>query len=313
MAEYTLKEAAKEMSVSEKTLRRQIKSGKLKAKKVNGPKGVEYRIAGPLPKVSSATGKNSKKSLPGMSIMEAADKMGVSEKTLRRHIKAKKVEANKVKGLKGLEYRIMNLGKSLGEKVTKNLIDSKKVSKLRVQIKKERVEQNKLIQTPVKLKVKETKKEIQAPIKLTKTPIKSEAEETKKEIQVPIKIEKPKIISKLRSNGAKITGKTPFETVYKQMFHDLLARHEDVMHTMGYLQAELQSKHPVLQDALEKFNKRNEELLRMLMERDESFGSLSEEIERLRKEMRGFLLKKVDGMSNEEELFPTFKKWLGMQ
>src|SRR3972149_5837017 len=224
MAEYTLKEAAKEMSVSEKTLRRQIKSGKLKAKKVNGPKGVEYRIAGPLPKVSSATGKNSKKSLPGMSIIEAADKMGVSEKTLRRHIKEKK-----------------------------------------------------------------------------------------KEIQVPIKIEKPKIISKLRSNGAKITGKTPFETVYKQMFHDLLARHEDVMHTMGYLQAELQSKHPVLQDALEKFNKRNEELLRMLMERDESFGSLSEEIERLRKEMRGFLLKKVDGMSNEEELFPTFKKWLGMQ
>src|SRR3972149_4019429 len=142
MAEYTLKEAAKEMSVSEKTLRRQIKSGKLKAKKVNGPKGVEYRIAGPLPKVSSATGKNSKKSLPGMSIIEAADKMGVSEKTLRRHIKAKKIEANKVKGLKGLEYRIMNLGKSLGEKVTKNLIDSKKVSELRVQIKKERVEKN---------------------------------------------------------------------------------------------------------------------------------------------------------------------------
>lgn len=44
MIELTLKEAADKLKCSEKTIRRRIKGGQLKAKLVPGPKGYEYRV-----------------------------------------------------------------------------------------------------------------------------------------------------------------------------------------------------------------------------------------------------------------------------
>ncbi len=46
----------------------------------------------------------------GLTVAEAAEALGVSERTVRRHIKSGKIKADLVPGRYGMEYRIGELG-----------------------------------------------------------------------------------------------------------------------------------------------------------------------------------------------------------
>jgi excisionase family DNA binding protein len=46
----------------------------------------------------------------GLTVAEAAEALGVSERTVRRHIKSGKIKADLVPGRYGMEYRIVELG-----------------------------------------------------------------------------------------------------------------------------------------------------------------------------------------------------------
>jgi excisionase family DNA binding protein len=53
----------------------------------------------------------------GYSISEAAQELGVSTRTIRRHIKAGKITAVKIQGQFGEEYRIFELPKDVEEQI----------------------------------------------------------------------------------------------------------------------------------------------------------------------------------------------------
>jgi len=87
MRGLSIKEAAKILKVSTKTLRRQIKAGAIKAKLVSGHKGPEYRI---LLKTASETAKNGEIAVKVVSAKKGAntDYQKLYEDLLQRHEQA---------------------------------------------------------------------------------------------------------------------------------------------------------------------------------------------------------------------------------